>query len=120
MLEGMQVNDVRAWVFRVARNLWIDNRRELRRYWTTYEDTGDRRDSDFADHTLNPELQVLRQERIQLIGQGVLRLPRLQRDCLRLKAQGLRYYEIAVALNISMTTAVDSVRRAVKTLGRRF
>ena len=38
--DGLQVNDVRAWVFRVARNLWIDNRREHQRYWTTGQEQG--------------------------------------------------------------------------------
>jgi len=51
---------------------------------------------------------------------GGLRLPELQRVCMQLKAQGLRYHEIAVALDISMTAAVDCVRSAVKRLGRRF
>jgi DNA-directed RNA polymerase specialized sigma24 family protein len=48
------------------------------------------------------------------------RLPDLQRECMQLKAQGLRYHEIASVLGIPMSTAVDAVRQAVKSLGRRF
>jgi RNA polymerase sigma-70 factor (ECF subfamily) len=118
--DGLQVSDVRAWVFRVARNLWIDNRREQQRYWTTVQDKGDQSDGAPSDSAADPEQQVLQRERIRRIEEEILRLPELQRECMHLKAQGLRYHEIAVALDISMTAAVDCVRRAVKRLGRLF
>ncbi|HEY2014746.1 MAG TPA: RNA polymerase sigma factor [Bryobacteraceae bacterium] len=115
--DGLQVNDVRAWVFRVARNLWIDNQREYHRYWTTNpEQPG----LPHVDSAPDPEQQVLQRERLRLIAEEVSRLPELQRECMHLKAQGLRYHEIAVVLDISMTAAVDCVRRAVKRLGRLF
>jgi RNA polymerase sigma-70 factor (ECF subfamily) len=117
--DGVRVNDVRAWVFRVARNLWIDSRREHQRYRNDSND-GEAADQVHSDSALDPEQQVLHRERLRLIQEEVLRLPELQRECMHLKAQGLRYHEIAVALEISMTTAVDCVRRAVKTLGKRF
>jgi DNA-binding CsgD family transcriptional regulator len=49
----------------------------------------------------------------------MLRLLILERECMRLKAEGLRYNEIADALGITMTAAVESVRRAIRKLGRR-
>jgi RNA polymerase sigma-70 factor, ECF subfamily len=116
----LQVNDVRAWVFRVARNLCIDSRREEQRYWTGGEDGGELVELSQSHSSPDPEQQVLQRERIRLIEEAVLRLPPMQRECMHLKAQGLRYHEIAVALDISMTAAVDCVRRAVKRLGRRF
>jgi RNA polymerase sigma-70 factor (ECF subfamily) len=118
--EGLQVSDVRAWVFRVARNLWIDSRREHQRYHTAGQDNVDHLDEEHTDSAADPEQQALHQERIRRIAEEVLRLPELQRECMHLKAQGLRYHEIAATLGISMTAAVDSVRRAVKRLGRLF
>jgi RNA polymerase sigma-70 factor (ECF subfamily) len=117
--DGVQVNDVKAWVFRVARNLWIDSRREHQRYGSDPND-GDGAEQMHSDSAPDPEQQVLHRERLRLIEEEMLRLPDLQRECMHLKAQGLRYHEIAAALDISMTTAVDCVRRAVKTLGKRF
>jgi DNA-directed RNA polymerase specialized sigma24 family protein len=39
--DGLVIQDVRAWEFRVARNQWIDNRRKHLRYWTDLPpDTG--------------------------------------------------------------------------------
>jgi len=118
--DGLRVNDVRAWVFRVARNLWIDSQREQQRYWTTGQEESELLDLARSDSAPDPEQQVLQHEKIRLIEEEVRRLPQLQRECMHLKAQGLRYHEIAVALDISMTAAVDCVRRAVKRLGKRF
>jgi len=118
--ERVKVKDVRAWVFRVARNLWIDHERERQRYWSTRPGDGSGPDATQSDTRPNPEQQILQQERIRLIEQEVQRLPRLQRECMQLKARGLRYHEIAVALDISMTAAVDCVRQAVKRIRRRF
>jgi RNA polymerase sigma-70 factor (ECF subfamily) len=118
--DGSQIKDVRAWVFRVARNLWIDNQRERQRYWTTRPDESDRPDLARSDTAPDPEQQMLQHERIRRIEREVRRLPDLQRECMHLKAQGLRYHEIAAALGISMTTAVDCVRRAIKRIGRRL
>ena len=118
--DGLQVNDVRAWVFRVARNLWIDSRREGRRYGTTGPDEQNWLDLAQSDPAPDPEQQVLQRERFRLIAAEISRLPQLQRECVQLKAQGLRYHEIAAVLGIPMTAAVDAVRQAVKRIGRRF
>lgn len=118
--DGLKIEDVRAWLFRVARNLWIDHEREHRRHRAASQDYVSRSIPASADSRLNPEQQAMQRERLRLVEQDVSRLPKLQRECFRLKAQGLRYQEIALALDISMTTAVDSVRQAVKRIGRRF
>jgi len=117
LLEGAEIHDVRAWLFRVARNLYIDSQREDQRYDVT---TGDVRELIRPDPVPDPEQRLLRLERSRWIAREVLRLSVLQRECLRLKAQGLQYNEIAALLGITMTTAVDHVRYAVKRLGRRF
>lgn len=117
--DGLQVNDVRAWVFRVARNLWIDSRREQQRHWTS-QDEGGLLDLAYRDSAPNPEQGVLYRERIRLIEEALLQLPELERECMHLKAQGLHYHEIAEALDISMSAAVDCVRRTVKRLALLF
>jgi RNA polymerase sigma factor (sigma-70 family) len=117
---GLQVNDVRAWVFSVVRNLWIDSRRKDQRFWTTPRQEEDRPDPPHIDSAPDPERQALERERMRLIAEEVLRLPALQRECLYLKSRGFRYREIAQALDIPITAAVDCVRRAVKRLRRRL
>ena len=117
--EEAVLNDVRAWLFRVARNLWIDSKRDNRRYGPTL-DGNHSADLECRDSEPDPEQQLIHRERIRLMDQAIARLPKLQRECVRLKAQGLRYHEIADALGISMTAAVDCVRRALKRLGGQF
>jgi RNA polymerase sigma-70 factor (ECF subfamily) len=117
--DGLLIQDVRAWVFRVARNQWIDSRRERQRYWTVLPADGalGRKQSDGLP---NPEQELIRGEQIRRISEEVALLPDLQRECMRLRAQGLRYHEIASVLGISMTAAVDHVRRALAKLRKRF
>jgi RNA polymerase sigma-70 factor (ECF subfamily) len=117
LYEGLQVSDVRAWVYRVVRNLWIDTRRDHQRYWMPHVES-ERPALSYRDPAPDPEQQLLHLERIRLIGKVVSRLPKMERTCVRLKAKGLRYHEIAAVLGISMTAAVDSVRRAVRRLER--
>jgi RNA polymerase sigma factor (sigma-70 family) len=118
--DGIEVNDVRAWLFRVARNLWIDSRREHQRYWTATRDDGKRPDLALTDSAPDPEQQALLSQRIRLFDEEVLRLPDLQRACMQLKSQGLHFHEIALALDMPMSAAVDCVRRAVKRLRERL
>ncbi|MBZ5603956.1 MAG: RNA polymerase sigma factor [Acidobacteriia bacterium] len=115
--SGSRVNDRRAWVFRVARNLYIDQRRDHQRYLTACQEEPALRDRTPSDAAPDPEQQALRRERVRLIEEEVLRLPELQRECMHLRAQGLRYREIATALDITLSAAVECVRSAVKKLG---
>jgi len=117
--DGLEVNDPGPWLLRVARNLWIDTRRGLHRQSAGW-DEGAQPNLTLGGTPLNPEESLLRRERIRRLDREILRLPDLQRECLRLKARGLRYHEIADALDISMSVAVDSVRRAVRQLRKLF
>ena len=111
---GLLVQDVRAWLFRVARNQWIDSRRERQRYWSDDALTS----ANYRDGRPNAEQELMRGEQTRRISQEISLLPKLQRECLRLRAQGMRYYEIAAALGIAMTAAVDHVRHALAKLRR--
>ena len=110
---------MRAWLFRVTRNQWIDSQRERQRYWTDLP-TEAGASGKYRDGRPNPEQELIRGEQTRRISEEVLRLPELQRECLRLRAEGLRYYEIAAVLGIAMTAAVDHVRRALAKLRRAF
>jgi RNA polymerase sigma-70 factor (ECF subfamily) len=116
--EDLAVQDVRAWVFRVARNQWIDSRRELQRYWTDLPAGTSTADGKYRDRRPDPEQQLIRDEQVRRIFQEVSALPDLQRECIRLRAKGLRYREIAAVLGISLSAAVDHVRRSMAKLRR--
>ena len=117
--SGSQIKDTRAWLFRVVRNLWIDNRRELR-YWIADGNGYDRPEPAHATLAADPEGALIRREQIRLINKAMLRLPALDRRCMQLKAKGLRYQEIATTLDISVTAAVEGVRRGVRRVVKRL
>jgi RNA polymerase sigma-70 factor, ECF subfamily len=60
----------------------------------------------------------MQRERIRRLSENVDSLTDLQRQCLSLRAEGLRYREIASVVDLSLSTVVDAVRRAVKNLRR--
>jgi RNA polymerase sigma-70 factor (ECF subfamily) len=108
----------RAWLFTVACNLAVDtNRRESNvtdldeRTWREIEDSRSGLQSD-------PEALLLQNERLDRLQVAVLNLTPLQRECLHLRAEGLRYREIALLMTISISTVVDAVRRATVKLAR--
>src|ERR1700680_2724184 len=60
----------------------------------------------------DPEKLMLQRERLDRLHIAVLNLTPLQRECLHLRAEGLRYREVANLLKISPSTVMDAVRRA--------
>jgi RNA polymerase sigma-70 factor, ECF subfamily len=68
------------------------------------------------DPSLNPE-QRLAEEQRQVILRSVMRaLPERDRQCLYLRAEGLRYREIADVLGISLGSVAKSVTRSLARL----
>jgi RNA polymerase sigma-70 factor (ECF subfamily) len=113
---GKSESNLRGWLFRVAHNLAV---RDLRGQSTQAIST----DSVFTllaesseDPSPNPEQQLILDERESRLLAALSRLTDGERQCLSLRAEGLRYREIASVLNIGVTTVADSLRRAIDTL----
>ncbi|PWT80708.1 MAG: hypothetical protein C5B57_11790 [Blastocatellia bacterium] len=104
--------NLRSWLFRVAHNL---ARNQQQRY--------DRRceaplnpESDEVATTATPESLVLKKEQFQQLRSGIQQLTACERECLLLRAEGLRYREIGEVLGLPTSTVGDTVDRAVKKL----
>lgn len=115
--RGTRIRQVRPWIFRVARNLRIDRSRRQSDTIIFDSELSDRAAGNFVDQSLNPEQQLLSRERQHELQQRIARLTDLQRQALYLRAEGLRYREIAEILDAEHATIVDRVRRALKNLG---
>jgi RNA polymerase sigma-70 factor (ECF subfamily) len=103
--------NLRGWVFRVAHNLAVN---ELKRSGAAEaEELGTE-----ADPGGDPEQVLLRKERMGRMQAAIRALPRRQQECLHLRAEGLRYREIAEALGIGVSSVAESVQRAMETLAR--
>jgi RNA polymerase sigma-70 factor, ECF subfamily len=114
--HGRSRKNLHGWVFRVAHNLALKQRIAHDRL------RGTELDASLMERQLdpgpNPEEQMVciqRQDRLL----AVLRaLPEQDQRCLRLRAEGLRYREIAEVLGISLGAVSISLARSLTRLGR--
>ena len=97
-------DNLRGWVFRVGHNLALKRQMQLGRVAESIE---------VWDPGPSPEdLAVLkrRQERLQAV---VAALPERDRCCLVLRAEGLRYREIAEVLEMSLGSVASALARSL-------
>lgn len=113
--RGRDRSNLRGWIFRVAHNLALRHRaREERRRLLR----GMLRPAPALDSTPSPEDRYLRGERQARLLAVVDALPARDRRCLQLRAEGLRYREIARVLGISLGSVADTLARALARLRR--
>lgn len=114
---GRPVTEPRAWLFRVAHNVAIDEQRRQRSR-EVYEQSSDGSDFEFllSDPAPSAEHELLRRERHGWLRAAVQGLSAQERRCLFLRAQGLRYREIAEVLEIRIPTVVTFLTRAIQKL----
>ncbi len=103
-------SNLRGWVFRVAHNLARDEHRRRRRRPVEPLDEVSR------DPGATPEQQVLADEKAVRLMAALNRLPAAQRECLHLRAEGLRYREIAEVVGAAVSTVAEWVQQGLKTL----
>jgi RNA polymerase sigma-70 factor (ECF subfamily) len=116
LVKGGDRSNVCGWVFQVARNYLRDERKSaLRQRTIRLEETvaGEGGPSDLRS---SPEHGVLDRERVQRLQAAIHNLPEQQRECILLRASGLRYREIAGTLGIQISSVGSLVHRAVARL----
>jgi RNA polymerase sigma-70 factor (ECF subfamily) len=114
---GRSRANLKGWVFRVAHNLAL-----RRRKWTR------KRQTDIDGHVVvaayqveaaaNPEEQLADAQRQRRLLAVFNALPERDRSCLSLRAEGLRYREIASVLGMSLGAVSKSLTRALARLER--
>jgi RNA polymerase sigma-70 factor (ECF subfamily) len=113
---GKSRANLRGWLFRVAHNLALKRRYRSRRspeVWTeasTEEMT--------ADPSPSPEDQLVNTQIRHRLLAVVQALPEQDRRCLALRAEGLRYREIAGILNMSLGAVSLSLARSLARIAR--
>jgi RNA polymerase sigma-70 factor, ECF subfamily len=116
--RGKSRQNLRGWVFRVARNLALKeraaNQLRLRRMVEFDEGLPERS----ADPNPNPEEQLQYRSRQARLLSVVRALPEQDQSCLCMRAEGLRYREIAEALGISLGSVAGSLARSLARLNR--
>ena len=109
---GRSRSHLRGWLFRVAHNLALKQRASLQRRQAdrSWDDTAVARRADPAP---DPESQLAQTERRQRLGSVLHALPERDRQCIVLRAEGLRYREIAAALGMSLGSVAKSLTRSI-------
>lgn len=111
---GSQEN-IRSWLFRVAHNRARNCQQSYTRRF------GEPLDAvfDAASNEATPEQAVLAKEKFHRLDQAIRSLAVQERECLMLRAEGLRYREIGEVLGIPTSTVGDMVDRAIKKLAEK-
>ena len=115
MASGGSRENIRSWVFRVAHNRARNRQASYDRRFRAPLDAGAQSISSEA----TPERAVLEKEKFQRLGRAILLLSDSERECLLLRAGGLRYREIGEVLGIPTSTVGDTLERAIKKLAEK-
>jgi len=113
---GRSRENLRGWMFRVGHNLALKQRLKVARR-QRWEGTWDLSIVDrVIDPAANPEEQLADDRRTRRLRAVVLALPERDRQCLFLRAEGLRYRDIAKTLDVSLGAVAKSLARTMTRL----
>lgn len=112
LAAGGPQENIRGWLFRVAHN---QARNRQNRYDRHFGDVAEA-EAMVASEEATPERAVLEKEKFRRLGKAIGRLEPAERECLLLRAAGLRYREIGEVLGMPTSTAADTIERAIRKL----
>jgi RNA polymerase sigma-70 factor (ECF subfamily) len=113
--NGKPRENLRGWIFRVGHNLALKLRQ--RRGWRRVQSGGGAADGG-PDPEPDPEQQALCNQRQRRLSAVIRALPKQDRACLALRAEGIRYREIAEILGVSLGAVALSLERSLAKLSR--
>jgi RNA polymerase sigma-70 factor (ECF subfamily) len=114
--RGKPRQNLRGWLFRVTHNLALRQRGQSRR--NPQITVGPYESALPVDPAPSPEDQLAGSEREERLQKVLRALPEQDQRCLYLRAEGLRYREIAEALDMSLGSVSMSLGRSLARLGR--
>jgi RNA polymerase sigma-70 factor (ECF subfamily) len=106
-------HNLKGWVFQVANNLALKQRKRMAKRATAPWDEAAHA---LADPAPNPEALLVERERRQRLKPVLQALPVRDRRCLFLRAEGLRYRDIAAVLDMSLGAVAKSLARSITRL----
>ena len=114
---GRSRANLRGWVFRVAHNLALKHRQRAQRRQAKGVAAEEALEN-HVDPAANPEEQLAKNQQQRHLLLAVAALSDADQLCLRLRAEGLRYREIADVLDISLGAVAKSLARSMERLMR--
>lgn len=114
--SGQYINNVRAWVFRVAHNLALNRIKERQFVELLDNDRWEELQQSLLSDGPTPEQRLLQEERFNRLRASISRLTLRERECLHLRTKGLRYREIAEILDLGTSTVAETLYRVIDKL----
>jgi RNA polymerase sigma-70 factor (ECF subfamily) len=111
------VEHARAWLFRVAHNEARNRQKSSQCRRTESLEQYSEAHERIAGAEDNPERALMRRQRARQVRAAMERLSALERNCVLLRSEGLRYREIAEALDLRVSTVAETLYRAIRKLG---
>src|SRR5665213_1976154 len=112
--RGKPRHNLRGWVFQVAHNLALKQRKTTQRNRQSLVEHG----WTSTDRALDPEQQLATNQRQVRLASVFQALPEQDRRCLSLRAEGLTYREIAEVLDMSLGAVALSLARSLARFAR--
>jgi RNA polymerase sigma-70 factor (ECF subfamily) len=116
--RGKSRDNLRGWLFRVAHNLALKKHHRARRDSKNVPESTLGENDAVIDPSPNPEDQLSINQTQQRMLAVVQALPEQNRWCLYLRAEGLRYREIAEVLDMSLGAVSLSLERSLAQIAR--
>ena len=110
--KGEDIQNPRAWIFRVAHNLGL----KIRAQQSSQAPFDADLESQLAGPAANPEQSLIERQEASRFHNAIRNLSEQQRRCLFLRLEGLRYPEIGSVLGISSSAVSEFLRRAIARL----
>jgi len=114
---GRSRENLRGWLFQVSHNLALKQRYRRQKQQATVPNEQSR-PVERIDSAENPEEQLASNQRQQRLLSAIKALPEQDRWCLSLRAEGLRYREIAQVVGISLGAVSNSLAKSMERLMR--
>lgn len=112
LMKGGDTEHLRGWLFRVSYRMTLKARRRTRRT-AVWQVGWPEQMEHVPDAGGNPEASALHRERCRSVRAVLAALPERDRHCFYLRAEGLRYRQIAETLGISLGAVAKSLARGM-------
>lgn len=114
--DGVRLENPRNWLFRVLQRLRVDEFRRSSRISSYAEFPEDLCEA--SENSLNPETHLLHRERAERLRSAVGQLTATQYQYLVLRAEGLKFREIADLHGVAIASVFETCGRALRKLGK--
>lgn len=115
LASGGAQDNIRGWLFRVAHNAARNRQTSYHRRFAQPLDP----EMEILAAQATPERALLEREKFRQLVAAIRQLTPSERECLLLRAEGLRYREIAEVLEMASSTVADTVDRAIRKLAEK-